>query len=113
MDDRYGITVEDGTDAVIALAPGRIGARSIRAEVDAELVQRLCRTDGFDVQGLLVVRRGSTIPVRLSTRSLVKEDAVSATLLYEEGKDEVALDVTKVDSKISGTAIEVIISTIL
>lgn len=107
MDDRYGLNVEDGTGAVIALAPGRIGARSIRAEVDAELVQRLCRTDGFDVQGLLVVRRGSTIPVRLSTRSLVKEDAVSASLLYEEGKDEIALDVVNVDSKITGAAIEV------
>ena len=74
----------------------------ISAEVDTDLVQRECRTDGFDVDGVLVIRRDVTFTILLTTRGKIQRGKTSATLVYEEGKDEVALQVVQEYSRLHG-----------
>lgn len=87
------------------MTPGDLPPNSIRAEVDVDAVQRLTHTERFQLNGFLVVRRGESFPIRLIARSRLTVS--SATLVYEEGKHEVALELGELNSKKYGTTLEV------
>lgn len=94
-------------DVGTVVPPGSLAPYFIRAEVDVDLVQTICNTSNFDVDGVVLIRRDTTLPIRLDTRSKLRGGTTSATLVYEEGKNVVALQVSKEDSKYSGSTIEV------
>lgn len=96
-----------GATALFSSAPGNPAPYSIRVEVNEDLVQTACNTGNFDVEGLLVIRRDNTFPIRLDTRSKLQPGSISATLVYEEGKNEVSLQIVKEESEYSGSTIEV------
>ena len=87
------------------VAPGSLPPHSISANVDVEAVQRLNHTEKFEVKGLVIVRRDVSFPVRLTARSTLT--VTSATLVYEEGKHEVSLQVGEVNSRRLGTTLQV------
>ena len=89
--------------------PGSRAPYTIRAEVDVDLIQNDCNTGNFDVQGLLVIRRDTTLPIRLDTRSKLQRGSISATLVYEEGKHEVALQVVMEEFEHSSRTIQVLL----
>ncbi len=87
------------------LAPGDLPLYSVSLAVDTDRVSKLSHTQGFDVDELLITRRGTKIPVMLKTRSqLVIIE--SASLVYDDSKS-VPLTVENQKNQFSGVMLEV------
>lgn len=87
------------------LVPGGSAPHSVRVEVDVDVVQRDSHTERFQLDDFLVVRRDEAFSVQLVARSRL--EVSTASLVYEEGKDEVSLQVVELDSRRYGSILKV------
>ena len=67
--------------------PGASPSYAVSAEIDEDAVERICHTENFDVDEFIVIRRGSTIPIQLKSRSTLNVE--SAVLVYDDEGDSV------------------------
>ena len=102
---RSGISPGTMNTSEPSLAPGSLHPHSIRAGVDVETVERQNHTERFLISGCLVVRRDNSFPINLTARS--KLTVSSATLVYEEGQNEVALQLGRLSSRNYGSTLQV------
>lgn len=84
--------------------PGEFVPNTVSIEVDIDRIQKLCHTNNFYFDDLLVVRRGTSIPVTLRTRSQLLIE--SASLVYDENSS-VSLGVDSQNSRVYGTTLKV------